>query len=124
MTGDAKFARESVEQLVERFVDLALGQYEADLDGDINEYNRLFRKMADVTEELKGRSGDQRSALVSLHGHANVQVRLMAAKKTLAVAPVAARRLLEAIAESGEGPQSGDAGMSLWNLDRGVFKPT
>jgi hypothetical protein len=32
--------------------------------------------------------------------------------------------LLEMIADSNWMPQAGDAGMSLSNLDRGVFKPT
>ena len=48
----------------------------------------------------------------------------MAAKETLAIAPVAAKQLLAAIRESNEQPQAMDAGMCLWNLDRGVFKPT
>jgi len=51
-------------------------------------------------------------------------VRLQAAKLTLAVAPVEARSQLEDIVKLQWFPQSGDAGMSLWNLDRGVFKPT
>jgi uncharacterized protein DUF2019 len=51
-------------------------------------------------------------------------VRLTAAKATLAVSPDAARRLLRSIADSKEYPQAGDAGMSLVNLDRGIFKPT
>jgi hypothetical protein len=59
-----------------------------------------------------------------LYGHPNAQVRLMAAKATLALVPEAGRRLLQAIAESGPGPQAGDAGMSLDNLARGIFKPT
>ncbi|MET0705817.1 MAG: DUF2019 domain-containing protein, partial [Tardiphaga sp.] len=46
-----------------------------------------------------------------------------AAKLTLAVAPVEARAQLQAIADSKWFPQAGDAGMSLWNLERGVFKP-
>jgi hypothetical protein len=48
----------------------------------------------------------------------------MAAKLTLAVAPAAARQMLESIQNSDEQPQAMDAGMCLWNLDRGVFKPT
>jgi hypothetical protein len=63
-------------------------------------------------------------ALDSLFEHPNMQVRLNAAKATLAVAPKAARQALEAIAASRHHPQAGDAGMSLWNLDEGVFKPT
>jgi hypothetical protein len=34
------------------------------------------------------------------------------------------RRMLQTIADSNWMPQAGDAGMSLSNLDRGVFKPT
>jgi len=49
---------------------------------------------------------------------------LKAVKATLAVAPEAARQELQAIADSREYPQAGEAGMSLWNLDRGIFKPT
>jgi hypothetical protein len=45
-------------------------------------------------------------------------------KATLAVAPETARRALEGLAASREFPQAGDAGMSLINLDRGIFKPT
>ncbi len=74
--------------------------------------------------ELKARPGDARHALVSLYQHPNLQVVLNAAKATLAVAPDAARRMIEAIAESKAYPQAGDAGMCLDNLDRGIFKPT
>jgi hypothetical protein len=49
---------------------------------------------------------------------------LKAAKNSLAVAPEEARRVIQSIADSREQPQAGEAGMSLWNLDRGVFKPT
>jgi hypothetical protein len=62
--------------------------------------------------------------LVSLFDHDNVQVRLNAAKATLAVAPQAARQMLETIAGASKGPQGGDAGMCLVSLDRGIFKPT
>jgi hypothetical protein len=52
-----------------------------------------------------------------------MQVRLKAAKNTLALAPKAAREVIEKIARMHHNPQSLEAGMSLWNLDRGVFKP-
>lgn len=114
----------SVEQLVDRFATLALAQDEADLDSDIERYNRAFREMMAVQDELKKRTGDQRRALLRLYKHPNAQVRLMAAKITLAVAPQEARRLLQEIADSTEYPQAGDAGMSLINLERGIFKPS
>jgi hypothetical protein len=47
----------------------------------------------------------------------------MAAKLTLGVAPTEARKLIEDISQSKIYPQAGDAGMTLSNLDEGVFKP-
>lgn len=112
------------EDLVELYSKIGVAQDEADLGVEIAKYNRLFRRMMDVANELKRREGDQRAALVRLFSHPNMQVRLQAAKETMAVAPVEARKQLEAIAASKWFPQAGDAGMSLWNLDNGVFKPT
>ena len=114
----------NVEQLVERFAAVALEQDDAILMHDNAKFTRLFWQMEAVEEELKARNGDQRQALLRLYHHPNAQVRLTAAKATLAVAPDAARRLLRTIADSKEYPQAGDAGMSLVNLDRGIFKPT
>lgn len=94
------------------------------LDGDISKANRLYWKWQEVSAELKAREGDQRRALLKLYDHPNAQVRLKATKATLAVEPVAARRMLETIAESGEFPQAGEAGMSISNLDAGIYKPT
>lgn len=120
----ANLAKLSVEELVKMFADIAIEQDDAISWDDNKRFNRLYDKMFAVRAELRNRSGDQRRALVALYAHPNMQVRLMAAKATLAVAPEAARRLLEAIRDSGWPPQAGDAGMSLRSLDRGVFKPT
>jgi hypothetical protein len=49
---------------------------------------------------------------------------MKAALSTLALEPKKARMVLEAISLSQRQPQALQAGMSLWNLDRGVFKPT
>lgn len=113
-----------VAALVQRFTDLCLGQYEAELRGELAKENRLIKEMFAVREELKARPGDQRSALLSLYDHPNAQVRLMAAKETLAVAPQEARRMLEVIRATEPPPQGPDAGMCLWTLDQGIFKPT
>jgi ParB-like chromosome segregation protein Spo0J len=113
----------TVAQLVARFADTAIAQDEALLGNEIERFNRLFQNMQAIVQELKSRPGDQRRALVSLYAHTNMQVRLKAAKNSLAVAPAAARQLLEEISTSQWQPQAGEAGMSLWNLDRGVFKP-
>jgi hypothetical protein len=114
----------TVEQLVEQFAAIGLDQDLAIRKDDNARFTRLFWQMEAVEEELKTRKGDQRQALLQLYHHANTQVRLAAAKATLAVAPGAARRTLEAIASSRDYPQAGDAGMCLDNLDHGIFKPT
>ena len=114
----------SVQQLVEQFAALCVSQDKAERSSRMTEYKKLFWQMMRVEEELKSRSDDQRKALLSLYNHSNMQVRLAAAKATLAIAPAEARQMLEWIANSGWFPQAGDAGMSLANLDRGVFKPT
>lgn len=109
--------------LVERFAEIVVAQDQALLGGEHSKFNRLFRQMMDVANELKAREGDQRRLLLELFNFPNMQVRVQAAKLTLAVAPVEARKQLEAIADTHWFPQAGDAGMSLANLDRGVFKP-
>lgn len=114
----------TVSELVRLFIEICEAQDDALLGNEISRFNRLFVQMRAVTDELKSRPGDQRAALLPLYHHPNAQVRLKAVKATLAVAPAAARAALEAIAGSKEYPQAGEAGMSLFNLDRGVFKPT
>jgi hypothetical protein len=113
-----------VEQLVERFISIALRQDEALLMDRIATHNRLFNEMEAVELELKARPGDQRRALLGLYEHPNLQVRLKAVKATLAISPQRARAILQVIADSQDYPQAGEAGMSLVNLDRGIFKPT
>ena len=113
----------TTEQLVERFTAIAIEQDRALLYSEIAKYNQLYDDMTSVMEVLKGRPGDQRRTLMTLYDHQNWQVRLMAAHATLAIAPEEARSLLQAIADSRHYPQAGSAGMSLSNLDRGVYKP-
>jgi len=114
----------TVEALVAHFAELGVLQHQAELLGDDSAFNRLYDKIDRVKTELKNRDGDRRSALLQLYDHPNMQVRLNAAKWTLAVAPEAAREALEAIAASHQYPQAGDAGMSLFAIDEGIFKPS
>lgn len=111
------------DQLVERFVEIAVQQEEALLRDEIAKFNKLFSQMNAVDQELRSRPGDQRRLLLRLYDHPNVQVRLKAAKKTVAIAPDDARAVLESIASSRKFPRAGEAGLSLVNLDSGVFKP-
>lgn len=114
----------STPKLVERFISTEVDQFQAELQGDIGKQNKCVRVATAIAKELKNRPGDQRSMLLELYKHPNVQVRLMAAKLTLAVAPSAGRQLLESIGESHGYPQAMDAGMCLWTLEQGIFNPT
>jgi predicted component of type VI protein secretion system len=114
----------TVKQLVRRFTELAIEQDNAALGFDTKEVIRLFWLLAAISDELKSRDGDQRRALMPLFEHPNLQVRVKAAKATLALAPQAARDVLQAVVDSKQQPQALEAGMSLWNLETGVYKPT
>lgn len=113
----------TIDELVERFAAIAIEQDRALLYSEIAKYNRLYDQLMAVEEKLKGRSNDQRRALLQLYEHPNWQVRLMAAHATLAIEPEAGRGMLEIIAASRHYPQAGAAGMSLDSLDRGIYKP-
>jgi Domain of unknown function (DUF2019) len=120
----AKLQHMTVTQLLDRFAAIGIEQDQSLLRRQHARFNRLFDEMVAIEDELKARAGDQRRELLSLYSHPNAQVRLNAIKATLAVAPELARRALQAIANSREYPQAGDAGMSIRNLESGIFKPT
>jgi hypothetical protein len=113
----------TINELVGRFADLGIAQDKAELYGEISKYNRLFKEMTAVDEELGARGREARLALLTLYDHPNMQVRVKAAIKTLGVAPEAARKVLEAIRASKWQPQAMDAGMILRGLDDGEYKP-
>jgi hypothetical protein len=113
----------SIDELVERFAEIGIAQDDALFHGRYAKFNRLYKQM-DLTErELRRRGPEARRSLVRLFDHNNFQVRLNAAKRTLAVAPIEARRVIQWIFDSKIYPQAGDAGMCLSNLDDGTFKP-
>lgn len=114
----------SVAELIERFTAAGLGEFQAELESDIAKQNKFVRQSIAIANELKSRLGDQRSALIKLYDHPNVQVRLNAAKLTLAVAPSAAREVIQTIKDSKQYPQAMDAGMCLWTIEQGIFTPT
>lgn len=109
----------NVEGLLNRYAEIGVEQDEAEFDDKT--FNRLFREMAALEKELEFRG--QRHLLMRFYDHPNMQVRLNAAKATLAVAPDEARHQLEAIRYSKLNPQAADAGMAIRMLDRGAFKP-
>lgn len=113
----------TAEELVKRYVAISLEQYEASEEEQISRFNRLFGLCWAVADELKGREGDQRRALLPLLEHRNLQVRLNAATDTLAIAPDAARRALVTIRDTHWMPYAGIAESRLRGLDDGRFEP-
>jgi hypothetical protein len=112
----------TVVQLVEHFMELALHQYRAEIEGSIGKYNRIYEAISAVTQELKSRAGDQRAALAPLFVHPNPQVRLVAAQKAFKAAPAAARQVFQDLSDRNIYPQAAYARQSLWALDGGESK--
>lgn len=123
MTVPSRPDKLSTKELVDRFAELCVAQNQAMLYSDSAKVNRLIKQMWVVEDELKSRPGDQRRALLALFNHENPQVRLMAARANLAIMPEAARKVVETIADGPKIPQAGDAGMTISNLDSGLYKP-
>jgi hypothetical protein len=110
-------------QLVERFAEIGVAQDEALFHDQYAKFSRLYKQMDLIDQELHARGPDARRELMRLYSNSNLQVRLKAAVRTLAVAPVEARKILQEIYDSKLYPQAGDAGMFLISLDDGTFKP-
>ncbi|QBR70671.1 hypothetical protein CU048_04575 [Beijerinckiaceae bacterium] len=119
----AKLENITVDQLVDHFAEIGIAQYDAIMGGTTREFKRLYSQMDAIDKELRARGQDARLSLLRLYDHPNIQVRLKAATRTLGVAPEAARKVVQAIYDSKWYPQAGDAGMTLWSLDEGIFKP-
>jgi hypothetical protein len=77
----AKLADMTIADLAERFAQIGVAQDQALLAGETAKFNRLFRQMMDVANELKGREGDQRRSLVELFTFPNMQVRVHACRR-------------------------------------------
>jgi hypothetical protein len=113
----------SVAGLVDRFAEIGIAQENAIEQDNNRGYRKLYAQMEAVDQELRSRGREARLALMRLYDYPNMQVRLQAATYTLGVAPEPARRLIQTIADSGWPPQALDAGMTIFNLDNGVFVP-
>ena len=113
-----------VPELAERYARNGVEQDDAILRDENRRFRRLFSEMRAIEDELRGRAGDQRRALLALFDHPNLQVQLNAAKATLALEPVLGRAKIEEIRKKKWAPQGGDAGMTIYALDEGIFKPT
>lgn len=114
----------STNDLLLLFEKLCVEQYDSLDREEYAAFNRRYDRIQAIEDELKSRPGDQRRILMKLFGHPNMQVRLTAARANLAVDYPAARREIQDIADSRWGPQCGDAGMTLVNLDNGIYRPS
>lgn len=114
----------SSSEVVRRFEQLCIEQYDAMERDELARVNRVVWRVHALEMELKSRPGDQRRLLMRLFGHSNMQVRLSAARANLAVDYPAARREMQAIVDSKWYPQAGDAGISLENIDSGFYRPS
>lgn len=114
----------SIQELVDRFVSIALAQDRAMLIGSNTEFNRLYKQMEQISERLKTFEGDARRFLVQLHNHPNAQVRLTSAIETLALEPIDSRRVLQSISDRNEYPQAANARGMMLALDEGRYTPT
>ncbi|MHB8885806.1 MAG: DUF2019 domain-containing protein [Methylovirgula sp.] len=113
----------STDALVDLFAQNGIEQDYVIFREQVSEYKKVFGKMHAIDAELKRRGLHARLALTRLFEHPNMQVRLQAAKCTLAVAPARARHVIEAIARSSRMPQAADARGTIYNLDTGFMKP-
>ena len=83
----------TAKELLERFIALGVEQDKAENDDDMPSVKRLFWLIDEVVAELKSRPDDERSVLTSLYDYPNMNVRLKAAKATLAQAMVSMARM-------------------------------
>jgi hypothetical protein len=116
-------AKKTANELVARFIEIGLGQEEALLDDKFQKYNRLYDEKVEIDTELRGRGDPAVRALLPLLTHGSPQVRLNAAIATLAIAPVEARRVLQALVDDKEYPQAGYAKGMIMALDDGSYVP-
>jgi hypothetical protein len=93
----------SVEELVERFVELAKSREDLRRTYPRPDYSKQSKKLYDrltaVDAELKRRQPDGRLALLPLLSHPNLEVRCEAAVTVIAVAPTQALATLEALSQ-------------------------
>lgn len=66
----------SSHELIARFAEICVAQYEPEFDFDTRRFTRLFDQMQAVSVELKKRTGGERRNLTALFDHPNIQVRL------------------------------------------------
>lgn len=104
----------SADGLLIEFVRLCVEQGEAlELLKEGSSVQTLGKRILRISAELRKRPNTQRIGLTRLLSHPNSWVRFHAAEECIDLAPVEARRELQRIADSGDYPVAGHAGMFL-----------
>jgi len=109
--------------LVRRFAEAAKKRGLAVLDNNVRNANRMFQCMDAVDSVLRARGLEARKAALPLLDSEDRFVRYFSAKRLLGIAPSQARAIIEWNYAHGFDAVAFDAGMTLSNLDSGVFKP-
>src|SRR5579872_4968053 len=107
----------SVDDLLKRFEEVCIEQYDTYLTDDIEKYNKDFEILVSIKDELKARGSEARRALLRLLSNDNPQVRLQAAKFVYPVARDEAKKCLQDIEAAKLPDQSLSAGMALHRLE-------
>ena len=108
----------SVDELATRYEDAGIRDYATQFMARTTEFwnaklsNKIVDEMRGIVDELKSRNA--LTALLPLLDHANVTVRGRAAATCLAIAPEWAVPILEAIKESGDAFDEGNASWALY----------
>jgi|WetSurMetagenome_2_1015567.scaffolds.fasta_scaffold1234643_1 hypothetical protein len=113
----------STDELVDLFEQNAIEQDRVIFKEQISKYKEVFGESDAIYAEFQKRGHDALRALMRLYKSPNMQVRLQAARLTIAVAPAEAQSVLENIARFGHVPQSANArgklealGVKWWEL--------
>ncbi|WP_170153196.1 DUF2019 domain-containing protein [Roseiarcus fermentans] len=115
---DTRYSSHSISELLHIFTKSCLAQYDTDITDDIDTYNREFRTLVDIKNELQSRGPAARRQLTRLLNDSNKQVRIQAAKFVYPVARPEATKCLQDLA-AGPFPddQVFDAKMTLRRLE-------
>jgi hypothetical protein len=114
---ETSYSAMSIDELIKRFENTCLEQYDTYITDDLGVYHRNFDVQIAITDELKFRGPDARRSLLRLLKHKNPQVRLIAAKCVYPVAREEATKCMQELAAARLPDQSLAAGMTLRRLE-------
>ncbi len=113
----------SVQQLLDRFVDVCLDQEDALSDEDYDKFNRLYDVRMDIQDELKRRGDKARRSLLRLYDHPNLTVQMFAAAATAGLEREAALAKLREIGARRDFLDSIRANSMATRLEEGAWDP-